>query len=1086
MAITGRVDGMAGPCIIGWAFSDGDRESCEILILDEEGLELASGRAALHRPDLVSAGVGRTDLAFRIAVENPAQRRMLHVFANGVELTGSPITTGAGVYDSDFAIVQATVTGWITERVAHFAPPLIQVMNQHGSVVGAARAELVADPSDPRHSHALFSIELDDQCFGCGEMRLRILADGVTIGEQLYLLELSGNLDSINNESCAGWLFSSDAPDRVLKFDVFQNGVFAGQGLCKLSRDDVRAVHPRSNAPGFSVTLYKPGHSILETTTVSLRFRGSKLELFDGPYMVGSGPAAVVTAQRAAWAAHDGLRGLDAAGHAVVQVALREFMDKSRKVNGFVARRQPTVAAAATQALLTVIVPVYRDVEITRVCIQSVLAHRDSAIHHLVLINDASPEAEMADLLNGFGAAPNVFVLTNRSNLGFVKSVNRCLSFALGGDVLLLNADTLLFAGGLEEMCRVIAAPGIGTVTALSNNATIFSYPHSDLSRETLEDISWPDLARIALDENTGRVIDVPTGHGFCMLIKGDVLRRVGFLDEAYGRGYGEENDFCMRAANLGYRNVAAAGVLVVHRESTSFAEERTTLLAENLPKLRMKYPEYEPLVHRFQEQDGLRRARWALDRARLYDAVQEGQPFILLVTNALGGGTVRAVEDIEAASGDETAVRLTLCCQESGLIELRGERPILRAAFAPDEMAELFALLAVTEPRRLMVHQLLGFPAEFIRRIGEWARELPSFYYVHDFYPLCPRVTMIDAINEFCDIADTVTCARCVKLGGAHPASRLTELTPAAHRALFAVALPAFRHIVAPSANAARYLRRALPDMAVRTIPHPEPVRDMAIVPRAGTDDEIVLLGAIGAHKGSAKLLEIARRAQLTNPGLMFRVIGYTDIDAALVELGNVIITGSYKSEELPALVAKARGRFALFLQAWPETYSYTLSEAARFGFIPLVPDVGAPAERVRASGFGVVFPFPVDPPQVLNLIEELTAGLASPYADATPARLYSDPHQIQRTRDLLQAEGRHGAAASPERRLNRNGERARQAGKRMQKGPAPEQIRSQSGFKLPIKVGAAGAVERDDSAGTAKQPSTTGIRLKRSVKNA
>jgi hypothetical protein len=64
------------------------------------------------------------------------------------------------------------------------------------------------------------------------------------------------------------------------------------------------------------------------------------------------------------------------------------------------------------------------------------------------------------------------------------------------------------------------------------------------------------------------------------------------------------------------------------------------------------------------------------------------------------------------------------------------------------------------------------------------------------------------------------------------------------------------------------------------------------------------------------------------------------------------------------------------LFLHGWPETFSYTLSEAVAHGLIPLVPDIGAPAARVRAADFGVVFPFPIDPAGVLDLIGKIIAG--------------------------------------------------------------------------------------------------------------
>ncbi len=119
--------------------------------------------------------------------------------------------------------------------------------------------------------------------------------------------------------------------------------------------------------------------------------------------------------------------------------------------------------------------------------------------------------------------------------------------------------------------------------------------------------------------------------------------------------------------------------------------------------------------------------------------------------------------------------------------------------------------------------------------------------------------------------------------------------------------------------------------------------------------------------------------------------MIGYTNIDQALKAVGNVTITGKYKPEELPALLAETKGRLALFLPAWPETYSYTLSELVKHGFIPLAPDIGAPADRIRQTGFGVVFPFPADAEAVLKLISEIATGQVQTVAeDAQPISFF------------------------------------------------------------------------------------------------
>jgi GT2 family glycosyltransferase/glycosyltransferase involved in cell wall biosynthesis len=1006
MAIRGYVDGMQGSYISGWAVAEPDTGNCAIEIIDGQGKKIATGRASRHRADLASLGLGRTTLAFRIPVTNPAEPRMLHVFASGVELPGSPITTGAGQFEGAADVALGIVTGWVTERITGFEPPLVTVIDQHGAHVGQARA--VIDPAEPDNFArvARFTITLHDRCFGAGELRLGLLANGVKFAAAFCHLTLLGNLETLSAERCSGWLLSPELPSRSFSIEVYRDGKLAGTTSCDLSREDVRGVHPECETPGFEVKLDRLVLPPMEATTISLRFPGSDRELFQGPYVIGNRAAAVTAAQRVARLAYQGLTGIGAAERAVMQMAISQFIAGARAGGDFSATCQPdAMVPFGEKPRLTIIIPVYKGIEITRDCLNSVLQHRNDKTDQLVVINDASPDALMAPMLAQLNDLPNAYVLTNGDNLGFVQSVNRGLRFAAGSDVLLLNSDTVMFAGGLDELCRVAYATAeIGTVTAMSNNATIFSYPHASLRNAALVDIGWPELAAVALAENSGVTVDVPTGHGFCMFIKNEVLRRVGLLDEAFGRGYGEENDFCARAADLGYQHVAAAGVLVEHRESTSFTDEKAALLAQNLPRLNARYPEYTPAIMAFEQQDGLRSARWALDRARLRHAAAAGMRFLLLVSNALDGGTAKAIEDIEAAAGYGGAVRMTLRSRDNGILELSCDTPLLLASFAPREIDDLFDVLAAAPPTRVLVHQLLGFPAAFIERLAGFAAKTHSVYYAHDFYPLCPRVTMIDAVGRFCDVADADTCARCVRMDGAHTLSKLDLLTPAIHRELFDDLLRGFRHVVAPSASAASYLQRGFPGLDIQVVPHPEIYTGHATGPRAGTDDEIILLGAIGPHKGSGKLLEIAQRARLTHPNLHFRVIGFTDMDKRLTAIGNVTVTGKYKPEELPGLIGQSRGRLAIFLQSWPETYSYTLSEVVRFGFIPLVPDIGAPADRVRAAGYGVVFPFPIVPEQVLNMIDDVRTGqIAAHKPGAGPENFFPSQTDLQQTKQIL-----------------------------------------------------------------------------------
>lgn len=121
-----------------------------------------------------------------------------------------------------------------------------------------------------------------------------------------------------------------------------------------------------------------------------------------------------------------------------------------------------------------------------------------------------------------------------------------------------------------------------------------------------------------------------------------------------------------------------------------------------------------------------------------------------------------------------------------------------------------------------------------------------------------------------------------------------------------------------------------------------------------------MAVIGAIGPHKGSHVLEACARHAREAGQPLHFTVVGYTDRDDVLRELG-VTVTGRYDADELPGLLAANEDapHHLVFLPAvWPETYSYTLSEAVLAGLYPVTFDLGAPAERMAAWNYGLRLP--------------------------------------------------------------------------------------------------------------------------------
>lgn len=268
---------------------------------------------------------------------------------------------------------------------------------------------------------------------------------------------------------------------------------------------------------------------------------------------------------------------------------------------------------------LDIVVPVYRGLEITRRCIESVLASGGRTSFELVVADDASPEPELSAWLDQLAADGRITLLRNPHNLGFVATVNRAMTLHPERDAVLLNSDTQVAGDWLDRLLAHAAAdPGIATITPLSNNGSICSYPNM-LEVNVLPDgWSLAELDALTAQVNGGQGVDLPTGVGFCLYVRRACWQQLGGFDVAnFGRGYGEECDFCRRAAKAGWRNVLAGDVFVFHEGSVSFGVEREALMAAGAEAMNRLHPEYHEQVMAFLRADPARALRDNLTRAR-------------------------------------------------------------------------------------------------------------------------------------------------------------------------------------------------------------------------------------------------------------------------------------------------------------------------------------------------------------------------------------------------------------------------------------------------------------------------------------
>jgi GT2 family glycosyltransferase len=286
------------------------------------------------------------------------------------------------------------------------------------------------------------------------------------------------------------------------------------------------------------------------------------------------------------------------------------------RIPDFSKLRRPWSTAA--RPVLDVIMPVHTGFRETLQAIHAVLASRNRTPFELVVIDDKSPDAELVRRLQQIAGKGLITFLRNRRNLGFAGTVNIGLRLHSARDVILLNSDTKVHGNWLDRL-TAHAGDGVATVTPFSNNASLCSYPRIFEANALPPGISARTLDGLCARLNTEQVVEVPTGVGFCLYVTRSAARAVGGFDErTFGKGYGEDNDFCFRALKRGFRNLHALDVFVFHEGGVSFGPQAADTLSKPLSALYRKHPNLKARLRKFAIEDPSLTARQLVELAVL------------------------------------------------------------------------------------------------------------------------------------------------------------------------------------------------------------------------------------------------------------------------------------------------------------------------------------------------------------------------------------------------------------------------------------------------------------------------------------
>lgn len=610
--------------------------------------------------------------------------------------------------------------------------------------------------------------------------------------------------------------------------------------------------------------------------------------------------------------------------------------------------------------LIDVVIPVYNGADVALRCILSVLRAKElnSVPHELIVINDASPDLELGQELEALASRGLFTLLSNQENRGFVFTVNRGMRLHPSRDVVLLNSDTEVYGDWLDRFHATAQRESrVGTITPLSNNATLCSYPNTLHDNPYPLELGYPELDRLAAEVNRGLTVEAPTGVGFCLYVTRGCLDEVGWFDEErFGRGYGEENDFCQRAIRCGWRNLLAGDVFVRHFGAASFQGERARRVKQALEVLDKQHPRYQRDVRRFIRADPLRALRARLDFARLERGRKDRNA--LVVTHARGGGTERHVQEDTArlrAAGFGVYLMRPAAAGRGSVTLTRPDvdrLPNLECLRLLDEqlVREHLASLAITE---VHLHHLIDFEAGAVALLPKIAAGmgLPVRVMIHDYTPICPRVNLVDSSGIYCGEPDESVCNDCLKRNGSDFGVQDIREWRVRWRSLLAHAAA----VMVPDRDVADRLSRYFEGIELAVQPHEDPVNVDARYRHRRVDSDqplrVVVIGAIGKIKGYEILLACARDARKRRLPLEFVVFGYSMNDTLLRREG-VVISGRYVEHDADKGLDALEPDCIWFPYAWPETYSYTLSIALRSGWPIFAFDLGAIASRLRTSG--------------------------------------------------------------------------------------------------------------------------------------
>ena len=429
---------------------------------------------------------------------------------------------------------------------------------------------------------------------------------------------------------------------------------------------------------------------------------------------------------------------------------------------------------------IDIIIPVYNALDMLKSCVESIKKYTDLTSDHVIMIDDCSPDENVYPWMRQQETS-GITVLRNEVNQGFSGTINRGMKVS-SRDVILLNSDTVVTEGWVDKLVQcAYSSEDIATVTPFSNAATICSVPVYCQDNKLPEDYTVDEYAKL-VELTSARVYpQISVAVGFCMYIKRSIIEEIGFFDaETFKKGYGEENDFCWRASELGYTHRLCDDTFIYHKGTASFVNaDKENLMKEHARIVEERYPVLYRENDLFVSEDRNAPLRKAIN---LFSALKNQRYNILYIlhndyhskSHAILGGTELHVNDLENGLCKKYNVFVAARSGTDLILSVHIDDKVYQVKydigkqnsyykFHDNKIREAFADILTTFGIDFVhIHHLEKLSADIYDLCAQ--NHITIITSLHDFFTVCPTIKLLNNNNETCYGKETAEmCKECL-----------------------------------------------------------------------------------------------------------------------------------------------------------------------------------------------------------------------------------------------------------------------------------------------------------------------------------